>query len=59
MDERAQSALRKGLAVLVIAIAAWILLRVVINVVTFVAWIVAAALAVVAIAWAVQTLREP
>jgi hypothetical protein len=59
MSERVQSALTKALAVLVLAIAAWVLLKIVINVVAIVAWIVAGVLAVLAVMWAVETLRSP
>jgi hypothetical protein len=59
MGERAKSALMKALAVVVLAVAAWVLLKIVIDVVAIVAWIVAGILAVLAIIWAVGTLRSP
>ena len=44
------------LAVLVLALAAWILLKVVIGIVAGVAWIVVVVVAIVAVIWAVRTL---
>jgi hypothetical protein len=49
---------RRALAVGVLLIAAYLLLKVVIGVVTAVAWIVVAVLAVVAVLWAVSVLRR-
>ena len=48
---------KKGLALAVLLIAAWLLFKVVIGVVAAVAWIVVAVLAVVAVIWAVGVLR--
>ena len=48
----------KALAIVVLAIAAWILLKIVIGVVTAIAFTVAIVLAVVAIIWAFFTLRR-
>ena len=47
---------RKALSLLVLLAAAWLLLKVVVGVVTAVAWIVVAVLAVVAVAWALRAL---
>jgi hypothetical protein len=47
---------RKLLAVAVLALAAWLLLKLVIGIVTTVAWIVAIGVAFVAVIWAVRTL---
>lgn len=47
---------RKALALLVLLAATWLLLKVVIGVVTAVAWIVVAVVAVVAVAWALRVL---
>jgi hypothetical protein len=44
------------LAVLVLAVGAWILFKVVIGTVVAVAWAVAAIVAVIAVIWAVRTL---
>jgi len=44
------------LAVLILAVGAWILLKVVIGVVVAVAWTVAAIVAVIAVIWAVRVL---
>ena len=49
---------RRALAIGVLLIAAYLLLKVVIGVVTAVAWIVVAALAVVAVLWALSVLRS-
>ena len=46
------------LAVVVLAVAAWLLLRLVIGVLTTIAWVVAVIVAVVGIAWAVSVLRR-
>jgi hypothetical protein len=47
---------RKALALLVLLLAAWILFKVVIGVVTAVAWIVVVVLALAAVVWAVRVL---
>lgn len=44
------------LAVLILAVGAWVLLKVVIGVVVAVAWTVAAIVAVIAVIWAVRVL---
>jgi len=46
----------KALAVVILLVAGWILLKVVIGVVTFVAWIAIVVLAVVAVLWALNRL---
>ncbi len=56
MGEAVGNAGRKLLAVGVLLIAAWILLKVVIGVVAGIAWIVVIVLAVVAIIWALNVL---
>ena len=55
-EQSGPSFLARVLAVLVLAIAAWFLLKVVISVVAGVAWFVAVVLAIVGIVWAVRTL---
>jgi hypothetical protein len=47
---------RKAIAVLVLAVAAWLLLKVVIGFVTAIATTVAVVLAVVAVIWAIRAL---
>ena len=47
---------KRAIAVVVLAIAAWLLLKVVIGIIASVAWIVVAVVAVVGILWAVNTL---
>jgi hypothetical protein len=56
-DDAGPTFLTRVLAVLVLAVAAWFLLKVVINLVVGVAWIVAVVIAVVGVVWAVRTLR--
>lgn len=56
-DDAGPSFLTRVLAILVLAVAAWFLLKVVINLVVGVAWIVAVVIAVVGVLWAVRTLR--
>jgi hypothetical protein len=56
-DEAGPSFLTRVLAILVLAVAAWFLLKVVINLVVGVAWIVAVVIAIVGVVWAVRTLR--
>jgi uncharacterized membrane protein YccC len=47
---------KRALAVVVLAIAAWLLLKVVIGIIAGVAWIVIAVIAVVGVIWAINTL---
>jgi len=56
MREAASDIGRKALAVLVLLIAGWVLLKIVIGVVAAVAWIVVAVVAVIAVLWAIRTL---
>lgn len=46
------------LAVVVLAVAAWLMLRLIIGVLTTVAWVVAVVVALVGIFWAVRVLRR-
>jgi hypothetical protein len=48
----------KAVAVVALLVAAWILFKVVIGVVTAVAWIVVVVLAVMAVLWAMSVLRR-
>jgi hypothetical protein len=45
------------LAVVVLAVGAWILFKLVIGTVVAIAWMVAAIVAIVAVFWAIRTLR--
>jgi hypothetical protein len=56
MREAAGDLGRRALAILVLIIAAWILFKVVLGVVTAVAGVVVVVLAVVAIIWAIRVL---
>ena len=47
---------KRALAILVLVVAAWILLKVVIGVVTAVATVIAVVLAIVAVIWAIRVL---
>jgi hypothetical protein len=47
---------RRLIAVVILAVAAWLLLKVVIGIVTAVAWVIAAIVAVVAVIWALRTI---
>jgi hypothetical protein len=49
---------RKALALAVLLVAAYLLFKVVIGVVTAVAWVIVVVLAIVAVIWAVATLRS-
>lgn len=50
------SFLMRVLAVLILAVAAWFLFKVVISVVAGIAWFVAVVVAIVGVIWAVRTL---
>lgn len=56
MRDAASDLGRRALAILVLAIAAWFLLKVVIGVISSIATFVAIVLAVVAIVWALRAL---
>jgi fatty acid desaturase len=47
---------RKALAVLILALAAWLLLKVVLSVIAGIAWIVVAVIVVAGVLWAINTL---
>jgi len=57
MEETRPSLARRAVAVLILAVAAWLLLKVVIGIIASVAWIVMAVVAVVGVLWAFNTLR--
>jgi hypothetical protein len=56
MAEAAKAAGTKLLAVAVLLVAAWILFKVVLGVVTAVAWVAVVVLAIVAVVWAIRVL---
>jgi hypothetical protein len=56
MREAAGDLGRRALAILVLVIAAWILLKIVIGIVAGLATIIVAILAIVAILWAIRSL---
>lgn len=59
MDEKTGPSLAaRALAVIVLLLGAWILLRVVIGLVAGIAWIVMIVLAIVAVVWAWRTLTS-
>lgn len=59
MEEKSGSSFAmKALAVIVLLIAAWILLRVVIGLIAGIAWFVVIVLALVAVVWAWRTLSS-
>lgn len=47
---------RKALALVILLVAAWLLLKIVIGVVAAVAWVVVAVVAVMAVIWALRVL---
>ncbi len=49
---------RKAIAVLILALAAWLLLKVVIGLIAGVAWIVVAVIVVAGVIWAFNTLSS-
>ena len=55
-SSRGSSLAKRALAIIILAVAAWILLKIVIGIIASVAWIVVAILAVFAIIWALKTL---
>lgn len=56
MAEAAKTGGRKLLALVVLLIAAWILFKVVLGVVTAVAWVAVVVLAIIAVVWAIRVL---
>jgi len=56
MGQRVSDAGKKLLALAVLLVAAWVLFKVVIGVVTAVAWVAVVVLAVVAVVWAIRVL---
>ncbi len=58
MERTGTSLGARALAVLVLAIAAWLLLKVVLSVIAGLAWTVAAIVLVVGVLWALSVLRR-
>ncbi len=58
MERTGSSLGTRALAVLVLAIAAWLLFRVVLSFVAGVAWLLAAVVLVVGVLWALSVLRR-
>jgi uncharacterized membrane protein YccC len=57
--EKTRSSLAsKAIAIVVLAVAAWIVLKVVLSIVAGIAWIVAAVVLVVGVLWALNTLSR-
>ena len=56
MEKTGPSLARRALAVLILALAAYVLLKIVIGIVASLAWIVVAIVAVVGVLWAINTL---
>ena len=57
-EARSSSLLSKGVAALVLLLAAWILIKVVVGFVSAIFWTVLVVVAVLAIIWAVFTIRS-
>jgi hypothetical protein len=57
-EKTGSSLIRKALAIVVLAVAAWLLLKVIIGLLASVAWIVAAVVLVVGVLWALNTLSR-
>jgi hypothetical protein len=56
MEKTGPSLARRALAVVVLGVVAWLLLKVVIGLIATVAWIVVAVIAVIGVLWALNTL---
>jgi hypothetical protein len=56
MREQAGDLGRKAIALLVLLVAAYVLFKVIIGVVAFLAWIIVVVLAIAAIVWAIRVL---
>jgi hypothetical protein len=57
-EQTGPTLLTRVAAIVVLAVAVWILLRLVIGVITAVAWVVAIVVALAGVAWAVSVLRR-
>jgi hypothetical protein len=58
MSESRPSWISRVLAVLVLVVAAWIIIKVIIGVVSSIAWIIVVVLAIVGVIWAYNTLSR-
>ena len=56
MEQTGPSLAKRALAVVILLLAAWILIKIVIGIVAAVFWIVLAVVAVIAVLWAINTL---
>jgi hypothetical protein len=56
MDQTRPSLARRALAILILALVAWIVIKLAIGIVAAVFWIVVAVIAVGAVLWAINTL---
>jgi hypothetical protein len=56
MEETRPSLAKRALAVVVLALVAWIVIKLIVGIVAAVFWIVLAVVAVVAVLWAINTL---
>jgi hypothetical protein len=56
MEQTGPSLAKRALAVVVLALVAWIVIKLIIGIVAAVFWIVLAVVAVVAVLWAINTL---
>jgi hypothetical protein len=56
MEQTGPSLAKRALAVVILLLAAWILIKIVIGIVAAVFWVVLAVVAVVAVLWAINTI---
>ena len=56
MGEAASNLARKLIAAAILVVAAWVLFKLVLGLVSTIAWFVAVVVAIIAIGWAVRTL---
>jgi predicted membrane protein len=56
MEQTGPSLAKRALAVVILLLAAWILIKIVVGIVAAVFWVVLAVVAVVAVLWAINTL---
>jgi hypothetical protein len=57
-EKTGSSLVSKAIAVVILAVAAWIVLKVILSVIAGIAWIVAAVVIVVGVLWAFNTLSR-
>jgi hypothetical protein len=56
MEQTGPSLAKRALAIVILLLAAWILIKIVIGIVAAVFWVVLAVVAVVAVLWAINTI---